>query len=81
MLVTGTFVYSHVQLNLLFTEVQWTTGDLVLHNTHRQAQLCITGRRVSISLWGIGSSFFLSFHIKLSDRTFSMQICIALPEG
>lgn len=34
MLVTGTLVSTHVQLNLLFTEVQWTTSDLVLHSTH-----------------------------------------------
>lgn len=85
MSITGATVASetdlHVQHNLLLTEAQWTAGDLVLHNVRRQAQLCIMWRRISISLWGLGSSHFPLLHIELSDRTFSLQVCIGPPEG
>lgn len=37
--------------------------------------------RVSISLWERGSSHLLLFHIKPSNRFFSTQIGIGLPEG
>lgn len=60
---------------VLTEEVQWTTGDPVLHNPHRQAGLCTMGRKLSISFRELVFFFPFIFLFLISNCQITLSSC------